>query len=53
MELEEDICIFALPFFFFFLGPHPRHMEVPRIGIESELGPQAYATVYTTAQHQI
>jgi len=27
-------------FFFFFvfsLGPHPRHMEVPRLGVESEL----------------
>ena len=24
-------------FFFFFLGPHPWHMEVPRLGIESEL----------------
>ena len=21
-------------FFFFFLGPHPRHMEVPRLGVE-------------------
>ena len=20
-----------------FLGPHPRHMEVPRLGVESEL----------------
>ena len=26
-------------FFFavFFLGPHPRHMKVPRLGVESEL----------------
>ena len=25
-------------FFFFFLkGPHPRHMEVPRLGVQSEL----------------
>ena len=23
--------------FFFFLGLHPRHMEVPRLGVESEL----------------
>ena len=23
--------------FFFFLGPHPWHMEVPRLGVESEL----------------
>ena len=26
-----------LSFFFVFLGPHPRHMEVPRLGIKSEL----------------
>ena len=24
-------------FFFFFLRPHPRHMEVPRLGVQSEL----------------
>ena len=24
-------------FFFFFLGLHPQHMEVPRLGVESEL----------------
>ena len=24
-------------FFFFFLGPHLRHMEVPRLGVKSEL----------------
>ena len=23
--------------FLFFLGPHQRHMEVPRLGVESEL----------------
>ena len=23
--------------FFVFLGPHPWHMEVPRLGVESEL----------------
>ena len=28
---------------FFFLGPHLRHMEVPRLGVESEL------LVYTAA----
>ena len=31
-------------FFFFFLGPHPRHMEVPRLGVKSELSPPAYIT---------
>ena len=29
---------------FFFLGPHTQHMEVPRLGVESELHPLAYAT---------
>ena len=28
------VCVF---FFLVFLGPHPRHMEVSRIGVESEL----------------
>ena len=23
--------------FIIFLGPHPRHMEVPRLGVKSEL----------------
>ena len=32
-------------FFFCFLGPHLWHMEVPRLGVESEL----QRLVYTTA----
>ena len=31
-------------FFFCFLGPHPWHMEVPRLRVESELQLLAYAT---------
>ena len=31
-------------FFFSFLGPHPQHMEVPRLGVESELQLPAYTT---------
>ena len=30
--------------FFFFLGQHPRHMEVPRQGAELELQLPAYTT---------
>ena len=30
--------------FFVFLGPHPRRMEVPRLGVESELQLLAYTT---------
>ena len=35
-------------FFFNFLGPHSRHMEVPRLGVKSELQLQAYATATET-----
>ena len=42
-------------FFFFFLGSHPGHMEVPRLGIECQPQPQqrgiqATSVTYTTAQ---
>ena len=40
---------FFLSFFFFFLGLPPRHMEVPRLGVESELQLPAYATATATA----
>ena len=30
-------CFFCFLFFVFFLGPHLQHMEVPRLGIKSEL----------------
>ena len=33
--------------FFFFLGPLSWHMEVPRLGVESELQLPAYATAMT------
>ena len=35
-------------FLFFFLGPHPWHMEVPRLGAESELQLPGYATATAT-----
>ena len=37
-------------FFFFFLQPHLRHTEVPRLGVDSEPQTQAYATA---TQHHI
>ena len=39
-------CIKNASFFFFFcfLGPHPWHMEVPRLGVELELQLLAFAT---------
>ena len=39
-ELWECLSFFLFFFFFVFLpflGPLPRHMEVPRLGVESEL----------------
>ena len=37
--LRFDLFLFSyfILFYFCFLGPHPRHMEVPRLGVESEL----------------
>ena len=42
-------CPFAGHFFFFFFsGPHPQHMEIPRLGVESEPQLLAYTTVSAT-----
>ena len=35
-------------FFIFFLGPHPWHMEVLRLGVQLELEPPAYTTATAT-----
>ena len=37
-------------FFFVFLGPHPQHMEVPKLGAELELKPLAYTTASATPE---
>ena len=34
----------SISFLLVFLGPHPQHMEVPRLGVESELQLQVYTT---------
>ena len=34
--LLEKLSIKSI-IFFFFLGPHPQHMEVPMLGVELEL----------------
>ena len=34
--------------FNFFLGPHRRHIEVPRLGVQSELQLPAYTTATAT-----
>ena len=38
---------FCFLFFFFFLRPHPKYMEVPRLGVESELQLPPYTTAAT------
>ena len=39
---------FFLLVFFVILGPHLRHMEIPRLGVEAELQPMASATATAT-----
>ena len=39
--------------FFFFKGPHLRHIVVPRLGVESELQPPAYTTATATAMQDL
>ena len=34
--------------YFCFLGPHPQRMEVPRLGVESEVQLPAYTTATAT-----
>ena len=38
IEVGVFFCVlFRFVFLFVFLGPHPRHMEGPRLGVKSEL----------------
>ena len=39
------VCLFLV-----FLGPHPQHMEVPRLGVKSELQLPAYTTAHSNAR---
>ena len=45
---EEPFCLFLSLSFSYcllcFLGPHMRHMKVPRLGVKSELQLLAYTT---------
>ena len=45
----EHMCIFWFVFCFVFLGLHPQHTEVSRLGVESELQPLAYPTASATS----
>ena len=41
------LCFFVC-FFFCFLGPHLQHMEVPGLGVKSDLQPPAHTTATAT-----
>ena len=52
---SKPVLVSSLPFLFFclfvcfcFLGPHPWHMEVSRLGVKSELHLPAYTTATAT-----
>ena len=40
---RRNLAVF-LKFIYCFLGPHSRHMEVPKLGVKSELEPLAHTT---------
>ena len=46
--LENSFKLQTLFSLFFFLGPHLRHMEVPRLEVESEPQPPAHTTAMAT-----
>ena len=50
--MNEDLlfirCRVVFVFVFVFLGLHPWHMEVPSLGVESELQLPAYTTATAT-----
>ena len=53
LKTHQKVQLFFKPgfnqlIFFFFLGPHPQHMEVPKLGDESELQLPSYATATAT-----
>ena len=44
-KLKQPLVSFYLfIYLFIYLGPHPQHMEVPRLGVKSELQVLAYTT---------
>ena len=47
-EFSNICCLIYLFIYLVFLGPHPRPMEVPRLGVQSELQLPAYITARAT-----
>ena len=48
IPLSSKVWLLPLSFIYLFLGPHPRHMEVPRLGVKSELQLLACTTATAT-----
>ena len=46
-----NFYLFFIFLSFFFLGPHPWYMEVPRLGVQTELFLPAYATAKPDPNH--
>ena len=46
--MKCHFCLFSFLFVCLFWGPHPRHMEVPRLGVISEPQMPAYARATAT-----
>ena len=44
LSLSKIHILFKFPCYFFFLLPHLQHVEVPKLGVASELQLQAYTT---------
>ena len=50
-ELPKHIHTLIKKFFsFVFLGPYPQHMEVPKLGVKSEIQLSTYATAQSNAR---
>ena len=48
-QIFKIFYLYIIYFFFLvFLGPHLRHIEVPKLGVESELQLPGYATATAT-----
>ena len=48
LVIDLPFLSFFFFFFFFYLGLHLQHMEVPRLGVESEIQLPAYTTAIAT-----
>jgi len=48
--MKISLSTFVFIYLFSFFGPHPEHMGVPRLGVQSELQLPAYATAIATTQ---